>query len=95
VRAINVTDINNDGVLDLLAVENDGQIIRISDKNEGQDWDSVLVANVNDSKLTIGPTTRLLVADLDNNGGFDLVVTSGPDPANRVKPSGSVRGMEV
>jgi len=80
VRAINITDINSDGMFDLLAVENDGQIIRISDKNEGQDWESTPVANVNDSKLTIGQSTRLLVADLDNNGGFDLVVASSSEP---------------
>jgi tetratricopeptide (TPR) repeat protein len=34
VKAIAVADANNDGVIDLLAVQTDGAIIRISDKNE-------------------------------------------------------------
>ncbi len=46
VRAINVADINSDGVLDLLAVQADGIIIRLSDKNEGQEWDTAEVARL-------------------------------------------------
>lgn len=76
VLAINVGDINSDGILDLLAVEHDGQIIRISDKNEGQDWESSPLGNLSDSKQQLGPSLRLRVADVDNNGGFDLVAAS-------------------
>ena len=36
VKAMAVADVDNDGVLDLLAVQADGAIVRISDKNEGQ-----------------------------------------------------------
>ncbi len=76
VKAINIADINSDGILDLLAVESDGQIIRISDKNEGLEWDSGPLANFSDSKQQLPQTVRLLVADLDNNGGLDLAVAS-------------------
>jgi tetratricopeptide (TPR) repeat protein len=76
VRAINVADINNDGVLDLIAVQNDGQVVRISDKNEGQDWDTASIANLNDAGLQPIEGTHLRVADLDNNGGLDLIVAT-------------------
>ena len=46
VKAIAVADANNDGVLDLLAVQNDGAIVRISDKNEGEIWDTAEIASV-------------------------------------------------
>ena len=44
VKAIAVADANNDGVLDLLAVQADGAIIRISDKNEGESWETAEIA---------------------------------------------------
>ncbi len=84
VKAINVADINSDGILDLLAVENEGQLTRISDKNEGQEWDTSPVANLNDSKLSLGETLRLLIGDLDNNGGLDLIVGSTSDPSKTI-----------
>lgn len=82
VRTINVADINNDGVLDLLAVQVDGQIIRLTDKNDAQGWDVATVTNLSDSKGQIGENIRLRVADLDNNGGLDLIVASTSDAAN-------------
>ncbi len=46
VHTINVDDANNDGVLDLIAVQTDGVVIRISDKNEGQEWETAEVARL-------------------------------------------------
>ena len=46
ITAIAVADANNDGALDLLAVQADGAIVRISDKNEGQGWDVAEIAKV-------------------------------------------------
>ena len=46
VKAIAVADANNDGILDLLAVEADGAILRISDKNEGESWETAEIAKV-------------------------------------------------
>ncbi len=40
IKAMAVADPDNDGILDLLAVQDDGVIVRISDKNEGESWDT-------------------------------------------------------
>ncbi len=74
VKAIAVADTDNDGIFDLLAVQIDGAILRISDKNEGQSWDTVEIArvpDVNDLALDV----KLQVADLDNNGALDLILS--------------------
>jgi len=69
--ALNVLDINNDGILDLAVVQNDGSIMRVSDKDHGAGWEIAgEIANANRS----ADTTVLRVADLDNNGGLDLVL---------------------
>jgi Tfp pilus assembly protein PilF len=91
VRAVNVADINSDGVLDLLVVQSDGPIIRLSDKNEGQEWDSAEIARVTNAPAFLQRGfCRLRVADLDNNGGLDLLLVSTSPPA-----SGSVPGALV
>jgi Flp pilus assembly protein TadD len=72
VKAIAVADTNNDGVLDLLAVQADGAILRISDKNEGQSWDTAEIARVPNAANNLAGEVRLHVADLDNNGALDL-----------------------
>ncbi|MDP9338517.1 MAG: FG-GAP-like repeat-containing protein [Acidobacteriota bacterium] len=72
VKAIHVADANNDGVLDLLAVEEGGDIIRLSGKNDGKDWDLAVIASVPDAAKNLVGEVRLGVADVDNNGGFDL-----------------------
>ncbi len=77
VVALNVGDVNGDGVLDLLALRDDGVVIRLSPRPE-QGWDQAEIAGpaVVGGSDPIG-AVRLLVADLDNNGGLDLVA-SGP-----------------
>ena len=75
VRTINVADINMDGVLDLVAVDTTGAIIRISDKNEGRDWQTAEIARV-DPTGVLQSSCRLRVADMDNNGGLDLILAS-------------------
>ncbi|MGA2646600.1 MAG: FG-GAP-like repeat-containing protein [Candidatus Sulfotelmatobacter sp.] len=72
VKAIAVADANNDGVLDLLAVQADGAIIRISDKNDRQSWEMAEIARVRDAANNLAGEVRLHVADLDNNGALDL-----------------------
>jgi cytochrome c-type biogenesis protein CcmH/NrfG len=76
VRTINIEDTNNDGVLDLLAVQADGIVIKISDKNEGQEWDTGEVSRLTNAPNRLEGTFRLRVADLDNNGGNDLLLAS-------------------
>jgi Tfp pilus assembly protein PilF len=79
VRAINAADVNDDGVADILAVLADGAIIRLSDKNEGREWDSAEIARVSNASYLAGEV-RLHVVDLDNNGGLDLILTPGRSP---------------
>jgi len=75
-RTVNVADINSDGVLDLIVVLADRRIMRLSDKNEGQDWDTAELARITDRlSLLEHVDVRLIVADLDNNGGLDLMLT--------------------
>src|SRR6266478_5697705 len=71
----NPDDANNDGVLDLLVVQSDGIIRRISDKNEGQSWNTAEIARVPDAANYLAGEVRLRVADLDNNGALDLFLS--------------------
>jgi len=76
IKAISVADINNDGQLDLVAIQTDGLIIRLSDKDEGAAWDTGTLANLQDTGVPFGNELRLRIADVDNNGGLDLLVAS-------------------
>jgi Tfp pilus assembly protein PilF len=75
VKAVAIADANNDGILDLLAVQADGAIIRISDKNEGQSWETAEIARVPASSAYLAGDVRLHIADLDNNGALDLLLS--------------------
>jgi hypothetical protein len=78
--AITVADLSRSGALDLVVLRSDGAILRVSDKQEGRDWEVTEIARWPDlpGKAADG-TVRLLVADLDNNGGLDLI---GAGPAS-------------
>jgi len=78
VVAINVADVTGDGILDLLAVRDNGAILRVLRRPDAEDWDSMEIAApaTPSASLAVG-LARLHVADLDNNGGLDLI-TSGP-----------------
>jgi len=75
VKSITVADVNNDAVLDLLVARADGAIVRLSDKNEGEAWDTAEIARDPNPSHLAGEV-RLRVADLDNNGSLDLVLAS-------------------
>jgi len=75
-RAISVAEVNNEGVLDLIAVQADGIVSRLSDKNEGEEWETAEIARLNNGGRYLLGSTRLHVADFDNNGGNDLLLTS-------------------
>ena len=90
VRAIGVGDINNDGVLDLLALVTDGIILRVSDQSDGEMWETGEVVRItNDPKFLEGGA-RLRVADLDNNGGLDLLLVSTTLPIGGFTPGALV-----
>jgi tetratricopeptide (TPR) repeat protein len=98
IAAITSGAITADGQYSLIALEADGKIVRISDKQQGADWTisdvvqwTTLQAAPNSPREANGAqtvdhsspppklspeTARLFLADLDNNGGLDIVATT-------------------
>jgi tetratricopeptide (TPR) repeat protein len=69
VEGLAIAELNNDSVLDLVVASNTGVITRLSDKDHGTNWEKAELAKAAD----VGGPPRLWAADLDNNGGLDLV----------------------
>ena len=80
-RAISVADVNWDGGFDLLIVGTDATIMRLSDKDHGAGWEQAEIAKIG-SGLP-GPLS-LRIADLDNNGGLDLLLLNSTPTATIV-----------
>jgi Tfp pilus assembly protein PilF len=79
VKAIAAADTQANGTLDLLAVEANGAIMRLVNKDAG--WVPTEIARVpNPQKVMSGPV-RLFTPDLDNNGAADLVLAQVGVPA--------------
>jgi Tfp pilus assembly protein PilF len=89
VKAVAVADLNNDGVLDLAVLQSDGAIVRLSDKGEGKAWDIAEIARVPDTSIIANGDPKLYAADLDNNGGMDLLLFPGAAP-NARNSSGAI-----
>ena len=82
-KAIAAADASHRGILDLLAVQNDGAIIRLSEKADNSGWERVEIARVPDAANFLSSEVRLHAADLDNNGAIDLLlgrVTASASP---------------
>src|SRR5439155_16167845 len=73
IKAIAVATDGN-GSFGLIVVQADGAIVRVTDKDEGQGWDTAEIARVPDPASYLAIEVRLHVADLDNNGAIDLVL---------------------
>src|SRR4030095_2712589 len=84
VLAICVADVSGHGVFDLLGVQNNGAIFKLSDKDDGTDFEFAEVARFNFSAAAKG-VVRLRTVDIDNNGGNDLLLTS----SNPISPAGN------
>ncbi|MDT5060624.1 MAG: hypothetical protein QOH63_1083 [Acidobacteriota bacterium] len=90
VVAITVADVNNDGVLDLLLLQDDNVVRRLSDKVGGQGWEMADVTRVTGSTEVIEGGFRLFSADLDNNGSIDLISPLLGPPYSPVNPPGNL-----
>ncbi len=80
-QALTVADLNGDAAMDLLLLGPDS-IVRLTDRDEGASWEQAEVVRLGgepaseNSAFTAKPgEARLFVADLDNNGSVDLVVS--------------------
>ena len=74
--AIGASDLTGDGILDVIGVAGDGAVVRISRQANGQGLESGNVARFDATTGLAAGSARLLVADLDNNGAADLILTT-------------------
>jgi hypothetical protein len=92
--AIAAAEVTGDAVMDVLGVRSDGAILRLSQAPNGREWQTSEIARVELSQGALTDPVRLVVADLDNNGAADLVVSS--ETIARVllgEPDGSFRQL--
>jgi tetratricopeptide (TPR) repeat protein len=82
VKALGVADTDNDGVLDLLAVESSGAIVSVS-FNEKSGWSVTPVIEIPNPTTYLAGEVRLEVADLDNNGALDLILSQVAPPVGQ------------
>ncbi|MBV9306458.1 MAG: CRTAC1 family protein [Acidobacteriaceae bacterium] len=66
-------DVTGDGLPDFVALRSDFHVLRLSDRSAGQGWafGELLAAN---RPATAEASPSLTLADLDNNGGLDVIV---------------------
>jgi Tfp pilus assembly protein PilF len=100
VRAIAVADVDADGLFDIVALESTGALKGLSRRGNG--WDAVDLATWPGLIDAAPGSHRLLVADLDNNGGVDLVAAGGggsrvwlSDASHRLQPLPATPAAEV
>jgi cytochrome c-type biogenesis protein CcmH/NrfG len=75
VTAIAAAEITGDGILDLLGVAADGSIARLSKAANGSEFEAARIAQIDPPPGLAPGGARLHVADVDNNGAGDLVVS--------------------
>ena len=90
VRALTVADIDQDGTLDLVVIQDDGAIVRISDQDDGQSWATAQITTLADNSLYGTRDFQLQALDLDNNGSNDLLLTFSNDPSGKNASGGIV-----
>jgi tetratricopeptide (TPR) repeat protein len=82
VKALGVADTDNDGVLDLLAVESSADIVSVS-FSEKSGWSVNRLVQIPNPTTYLAGEVRLEVADLDNNGALDLILSQVALPAGQ------------
>jgi len=76
--AVAVADVDKNAVIDLVVLLEDGSILRLSNTQEGASWQLEEIVRWEHIPATLEPgAVRIFTEDLDNNGGFDLLVSSG------------------
>jgi len=85
VKAIGVADTNNDGVLDLVTVEANGTIASVS-YSEKSGWSVTRLVQIPNPNAILAGEVRLQIADLDNNGAMDLILSPVAPPGQTTNP---------
>jgi tetratricopeptide (TPR) repeat protein len=94
VVAIATAEVTGDGILDILGITAEGDIARLSRRADGTALEAASLARVEPPSGLSAGNARLLVADLDNNGAGDFVISS--PTASRVvlaTPAGTFLGI--
>jgi Tfp pilus assembly protein PilF len=101
--ALAVADLDVDGIFDLVALTDAGAVLRMTPAEDGKGWRRTEITRVEAAAGSLTPgAARLLIADLDNNAGADLIV-AGPaasrvllsDARGAFKPHGAPLPLSV
>jgi len=76
VKSIAAGDMDRSGPLALVAVGLNGSILSLNLPEESELWKVAKLADVPDAAHQLSGDARLRVADIDNNGALDLILTS-------------------
>ena len=74
VKAITAADASHRGILDLIAIQSDGAVIRLALKLDTSGWDTAQIAQVPGASAFLASEVRLHALDLDRNGAIDLLL---------------------
>lgn len=75
VQSISFGDLNSDGVFEIVSLQGD-QITSTSYIDSTDGWGTEQLISIADSVISEGTMTQLHLADLDNNGALDLLLTN-------------------
>jgi tetratricopeptide (TPR) repeat protein len=73
--AVAVADVNGDSVLDLIALHSDGALLSLNENFEAKE---ILLAS-KDNSIWQTADSKIIVADFDNNGGNDILISSAKE----------------
>jgi Tfp pilus assembly protein PilF len=92
VAAIAAADLSGDGLMDVVGVAPDGTIARLSLRGRDANFEVARASRTDAPSSLVAGTASLIVADLDNNGAADLVISSPDDTRVALAgPDGSFR----